>query len=140
MTTLLLTPVVLSAQELIAFESQRDGNPEVYVVNLATTIQRRLTFNSSFVGEPAFSPTGEKIAFSSDRHGNSEIYIMDADGSLQTNLTNNAAFDARVGRNTTTYIDATVANNTQYSFRMRSFNTVGASPYTNVVSAKTPRR
>ena len=28
--TLLLTPVVLSAQESIAFESQRDDNPEVY--------------------------------------------------------------------------------------------------------------
>src|ERR1041384_5956597 len=87
--TLLLTPVVLSAQEVIAFESQRDGNPEVYVTNVDGTIQRRLTSNSSFDGEPAFSPTGDKIAFSSGRDGNSEIYIMYADGTLQTNLTNN---------------------------------------------------
>ena len=91
--TLLLMPAVLHAQEIIAFESQRDGNPEVYVTNLDGTNQRRLTFNSSFDGEPAFSGTGEKIAFSSYRDGNSEIYIMDADGSLQTNLTNNPAFD-----------------------------------------------
>jgi len=91
--TLLLTPAVLSAQELIAFESQRDGNPEIYVTNPDGTNQRRLTFNSSFDGEPAFSGTGEKIAFSSYRDGNSEIYIMNADGSLQTNLTNNPAFD-----------------------------------------------
>lgn len=93
--TLLLTPVVLSAQELIAFESQRDGNAEVYVMNPDGTNQRRLTFNSSFDGEPAFSPTGEKIAFSSDRDGNSEIYIMNADGSSQTNLTNNPALDGQ---------------------------------------------
>ncbi|HSE23335.1 MAG TPA: hypothetical protein VLB68_16830, partial [Pyrinomonadaceae bacterium] len=92
---LLLTPAVLSAQEIIAFESQRDGNPEVYVMDLQRSTQRRLTFNSSFDGEPAFSPTGEKIAFSSDRDGNSEIYIMDCDGSLQTNLTNNTAFDGQ---------------------------------------------
>jgi Tol biopolymer transport system component len=91
--TLLLTPAVLSAQEIIAFESQRDGNPEVYVTNVDGTNQRRLTTNSSFDGEPAFSLTGEKIAFRSDRDGNSEIYIMNADGSLQTNLTNNPAFD-----------------------------------------------
>ena len=90
---LLLTPAVLSAQELIAFESQRDGNPEVYVADLQRATQRRLTFNSSFDGEPAFTPTGEKLAFSSDRDGNSEIYIMNADGSLQTNLTNDPAFD-----------------------------------------------
>lgn len=91
--TLLLSPVILSAQELIAFESQRDGNPEVYVTNPDGTTQRRLTFNSSFDGEPAFSVSGEKIAFSSYRDGNSEIYIMNADGSLQTNLTNDSAFD-----------------------------------------------
>jgi Tol biopolymer transport system component len=83
----------LSAQEIIAFESQRDGNPEVYVTNPDGTNQRRLTSNSAFDGEPAFSLTGEKIAFRSDRDGNSEIYIMDADGTLQTNLTNNPAFD-----------------------------------------------
>src|SRR5258705_10247349 len=88
---LLLTPAVLSAQELIAFESQRDGNPEVYVADLQRATQRRLTFNSSFDGEPAFTPTGEKIAFRSDRDGNSEIYLMNADGALQTNLTNNPA-------------------------------------------------
>jgi hypothetical protein len=46
----------------------------------------------------------------------------------------------RVGPNTTTYLDGMVASNTQYSYRMRAFNTVGVSPYTNVVSAKTPRR
>src|SRR5215217_3418381 len=91
--TLLLMPAVLYAQEKIAFQSQRDGNPEVYVMNPDGSNQRRLTFNSSFDGEPAFTPSGDKIAFSSYRDGNSEIYIMDADGSLQTKLTNNPAFD-----------------------------------------------
>src|SRR5829696_4754394 len=91
--TLLLMPAVLFAQEKIAFQSQRDGDPEVYVMNPDGTNQRRLTFDSLFDGEPAFSPSGEKIVFSSYRDGNSETYIMNADGSLQTNLTNNAAFD-----------------------------------------------
>jgi hypothetical protein len=53
---------------------------------------------------------------------------------------NNFVEIGRVGRNTTSYVDGTVTNNTQYSYRMRAFNAVGVSPYTNVVSAKTPRR
>jgi len=53
---------------------------------------------------------------------------------------NNFAEIRRVQRNQSTYIDGTVASNTQYSYRMRAFNTAGLSPYTNVVSAKTPRR
>ena len=42
-TTLLLMPAVLSAQEKIAFQSQRDGNPEVYVMNPDGSGQRNLT-------------------------------------------------------------------------------------------------
>ena len=47
---------------------------------------------------------------------------------------------ARVGANVTGYNDNTVVGNVQYSYRMRSFNSGGMSSYTNVVSAKTPRK
>ena len=47
---------------------------------------------------------------------------------------------ARVGANATSYVDNTVLGNTQYFYRMRAFNSGGMSSYTNVVSAKTPRR
>src|SRR5262245_32848823 len=73
---LLLMPATLSAQDKVAFQSQRDGNPEIYVMNTNGTDQHRLTFNSTFDGDPAFSKGGEKIAFSSWRDGNEEIYIM----------------------------------------------------------------
>lgn len=91
---LLLTPAILCAQEKIAFESQRDGNHEIYIMNTDGTNQVRLTFNSAFDADAAFSPGGEKIAFSSTRDGNAEIYIMNADGSSQTRLTNSAGSDA----------------------------------------------
>src|SRR5215510_1312858 len=81
---LLLVPAVVSAQERIVFQSQRDGNPEIYVMNADGTNQVRLTFNSVFDGDATFSPGGEKIAFMSTRDGgNGEIYIMHADGSSQ---------------------------------------------------------
>ena len=94
MTILLLMPALVSAQEKIAFQSQRDGNPEIYIMNADGTNQVRLTFNSVFDGDPAFTRSGEKIAFSSTRDGNQEIYIMHADGSSQTRLTNSPGADA----------------------------------------------
>lgn len=94
MTILLLMPALVSAQEKIAFQAQRDGNPEIYIMDANGTNQLRLTFNSVFDGDPAFSRGGEKIAFSSTRDGNQEIYIMHADGSSQTRLTNSPGADA----------------------------------------------
>ena len=90
---LLLSPATLTAQEKIAFMSQRDGNGEIYVMNADGTNQLRLTFNSAFDSEPAFSRSGEKIAFTSFRDGNAEIYVMHADGSSQTRITNSPGAD-----------------------------------------------
>ena len=73
--------------------SQRDGNPEIYVMNADGSNQLRLTFNTAFDGDPAFSRGGEKIAFMSFRDGNAEIYVMNVDGSSQTRLTNSAGAD-----------------------------------------------
>lgn len=70
---LLLMPSLVMGQEKIVFQSERDGNSEIYVMNADGTNQLRLTTNSSFDAEPAFSPGGEKIAFMSTRDGNAEM-------------------------------------------------------------------
>ncbi|MCH8978080.1 MAG: PD40 domain-containing protein, partial [Armatimonadetes bacterium] len=77
----------------IAFVSERNGNEEIYVMNMDGTGQRRLTNNPAVDSSPSFSPDGTKIAFSSTRDGDFEIYVMNADGTGQTNLTNSAAID-----------------------------------------------
>jgi Tol biopolymer transport system component len=73
----------------IAFVSDRDGNPEIYVMDADGSNQMRLTNNFSEMKDdfPNWSPDGKKIAFVSNRDGNPEIYVMDADGRHQTNLT-----------------------------------------------------
>jgi Tol biopolymer transport system component len=74
----------------IAFQSDRDGNWEIYVMNADGSGQTRLTFNAAADTEPAWSPDGSKIAFVSTRDsavGSSDIYVMNADGSGQTRLT-----------------------------------------------------
>jgi dipeptidyl aminopeptidase/acylaminoacyl peptidase len=72
----------------IAFESNRDGNYEIYVVNAdGSGTPVNLTNNAAADRFPAWSPDGTKIAFTSDRDGQDEVYVMDADGDNQTRLT-----------------------------------------------------
>src|SRR5512139_1785348 len=51
----------------IAFVSTRDGNAEIYSIEADGAGLTRLTNNSAFDGEPAWSPDGQRIAFTSDR-------------------------------------------------------------------------
>jgi Tol biopolymer transport system component len=73
--------------------SYRDGNSEIYSMDVDGTNQTRLTNSAGEDSNPVWSPDGTKIAFESNRTGNSEIFVMNADGSNQINLTNNAGSD-----------------------------------------------
>ena len=77
----------------IVFQSNRDGNFEVYIMNDDGSNQTNITNNPNNDGSPTFSPDGAKIAFISDRDGNTEICIMNVDGTNQMRLTNNIAND-----------------------------------------------
>ncbi|MCH7836091.1 MAG: PD40 domain-containing protein, partial [Chloroflexi bacterium] len=92
------TPTVgpgVSATGKIAFDSDRDGNFEVYVVNADGSGLSNLTGSPALDLGPAWSPDGSRIAFTSDRDGNIEIYVMNADGSGLTRLTDDPAGDRR---------------------------------------------
>ena len=76
-------PVVLAkAPETakIVFRSMRDGNSEIYIMNLDGSDQINLTQHRAQDVAPVWSPTGEQILFQSDRGGIKDIYLMDADG------------------------------------------------------------
>ncbi len=78
----------------IAFQSNRDGDIEIYQMNADGTDQQRLTTSSGTDEKPTYSPDGSRIAFVSDRDGNREIYSINAaDGSDSQRLTNNAIPD-----------------------------------------------
>ena len=78
---------------MVVFESDRDGNSEIYVMWADGSAQKRLTDNPAGDHHPSWSPDGSRIAFESDRDGNSEIYVMNADGSSQRRLTDNSYDD-----------------------------------------------
>jgi len=87
----------------VLFVSERFGNPEVCVVQLADDRVTNLTRNPASEGDPALSPDGRRILFVSDRDGNAggsendegdEIYVMDVAGENVQRLTRNAVRDA----------------------------------------------
>ena len=71
----------------IVFQSIRDGQAEIYVMNSDGSGQTRLTNNPAFDTAPAWSPDGTKILFTSLRDGPASLYVMNADGSNQTRVT-----------------------------------------------------
>ena len=80
----------------IAFTSRRDGNNEIYLLQIDGSLLIRLTNYSGDDFAPAWSPDGTQIAFVSDRDnaaGIYNLYIMDADGSNIRRLTNGSEID-----------------------------------------------
>jgi Tol biopolymer transport system component len=86
-----LRPSGSSGSGVLAFYSERDGNPEIYVMNADGSEQRRLTFNQFEDSSPDRSPDGRQIAFISDRDDPQagqcfpdcmyQLYLINADGS-----------------------------------------------------------
>ncbi len=64
----------------IAFQSNRDGNAEIYVMNRDGSGIRRVTNHPLSDTTPTWSPSGNQIAFTSDRSGSPQIYVVDVDG------------------------------------------------------------
>ncbi len=61
----------------LAFVSDRDGNGEIYVLDLASDEAINLTRNSADDAAPNWSPDGEHIAFVSNRGTGTSIYVAD---------------------------------------------------------------
>ena len=85
----------------LVFSSMRDGNEEIYVMDVQAALQgtgddgqQRLTDNQSSDTAPVWSPDGAHIVFASKRDGNYEIYVMDADGDNAQRLTTEPALDS----------------------------------------------
>ena len=95
---MLFVSTVVSAK--IVFQSNRDGNSEIYVMNDDGTQVQCLTNNPLYDAIPMWSPDGRTIAFMRDLYSAGvgkgqqyDLFIMNADGSNQQNLTAHPAQD-----------------------------------------------
>ena len=87
------TPAWSPDGRTIAVVSRRDGNSEIYLVDVEGGGQRNLTRHPARDFAPAWSPDGRRIAFVSRRDGQSDIYVVDPDGRALRNLSRHPAAD-----------------------------------------------
>jgi TolB protein len=73
-------PVFDADARNIFFTSDRDGNDEIYVVELEAYTVANLTTNPGRDFEPDFSPATHRLVFTSERDGNQEILSIDESG------------------------------------------------------------
>lgn len=66
---------------LILAETTRSGGSDMYVIDLRTREQRRLSHAPGVIDtSPCFSPDGKQVVFNSDRGGSPQLYIMNVSG------------------------------------------------------------
>ena len=79
----------------IVFQSKREGNYEIYVMDIDGKNLTRLTEHEKTDRRAAWSSTNV-IAFETQRDGNWEVYRMDPDGNNKVNLSNHPKGDSGV--------------------------------------------
>jgi TolB protein len=66
----------------------KDGNPDLYVMDMATRNLSRLTRTPAAVeGSPAWSPDGSQIVYVSDASGSPQLYVVSARGGTPVRIT-----------------------------------------------------
>jgi TolB protein len=68
----------------LAMVLSKDGNPELYVMNVATKKLRRITRHRAIDTEPSWAPDGNSLIFSSERGGKAQLYRVNlVDGKVR---------------------------------------------------------
>ena len=76
---------------LILFDSNMNGNWDIYAMDGQGRNLRQLTFSASDERWPSLSPDGSHFAYSSNQDGNYNIVIQELDGDYRFNLTHNGS-------------------------------------------------
>jgi TolB protein len=72
-----------------------NGNPDIYVLDLATQNLTRITDDPAIDTEPEWAPDGRSLYFTSDRAGSPQIYQISASGGRPKRITFEGNYNAR---------------------------------------------
>jgi TolB protein len=82
-------------RQLVLTLGGADGNPDIFVMDIATKAITRLTTNRSIDTEGSWSPDGKQIYFTSDRSGGPQIYRVSVSGGTPERITFEGSYNAR---------------------------------------------
>jgi TolB protein len=88
-----LTPRFSPRGDMVTYMNFADGNPQVYLLQLATGQQQRLAAVGTMTFAPRFSPDGGTVVFSVEQGGATNIYAVGTGGGQPMQLTSGAAID-----------------------------------------------
>jgi TolB protein len=78
----------------IAFNTERDGNQEIYVMNADGSQQANVTQTPDATeGLADWSPDGKRLVLYNNGTGNKDVYVVDLTTGNWTNITNHPASD-----------------------------------------------
>jgi TolB protein len=77
----------------VVYDDNRSGNYDIYLYDLATFTEKRLTTNSAGQHTPAIS--GTNVVYQDQRNGNWDIYLYDLATDTEKRLTTNSARQSR---------------------------------------------
>jgi TolB protein len=90
---LVLTPRFSPAAQRLTYMSYGEGDPRVYLLDIASG-QRKVVGNfPGMTFAPRFSPDGGSVVMSLQRGGNANLFVMNLESQAVTRLTDTAAID-----------------------------------------------
>ncbi|MFQ5708777.1 MAG: Tol-Pal system beta propeller repeat protein TolB [bacterium] len=89
-----LSPAWSPDGDKICYTSYKDGNPNLYLLDLRTQSQTILSNMQGLNSAPDWSPDGSKIALTLTKDGNAEIYVLELRKNKLRRLTFNRAIDS----------------------------------------------
>ena len=82
-------------RKLVLTLGGKDGNLDIYVLDIATRELKRITYNRSIDTEGTWAPSGKEIYFTSDRGGAPQIYKIALDSDKAERVTFQGTYNAR---------------------------------------------
>ncbi|MGH7274873.1 MAG: Tol-Pal system beta propeller repeat protein TolB [Nitrospiria bacterium] len=82
-----LSPTWSPTGQQIAFNSDRGGTPQIYIMDAGGSNVRRLTFEGNYNTSPAWSPKGDWIAYTCRRESYLKLCLISPDGQSMLQVT-----------------------------------------------------